>query len=691
MKAYHLLRAIVRRLRARSHVARRPLTLVRGALSELVKSFSKLINRIGLRLAAARRLRVLRALARTKQPVTLFLAPDAGLKPFFASHVILARTLMEAGYPAVILSCKGSLPSCSVKFAMQIGSTDVNDTTNAACSECRVVASRVTYDYGLTDIGLKELLDEADQAQITNLISAAADAPWSIAFDGIEFGVLCLAEVLRAQRRHAISELEAEDLALMKALAYSALSIYIAVRKFATRYNLARIAYFGDYAYYIPAQIFAARNGVSLVNVSHAYNRDIDRRYISLRPRYAVAHMLEQYDDWEKFSDRPLPANVVSDIAEGALYRLTGFGGASTYSPNWTQKGDQVLNELGLNPRLKTLVAFPSSHDEFVCVSEQMRVLGFPYGSARQPFKSQEDWLRALIDWISSRPGLQLVVRLHPRMGVGHRHSTLSSDYHLMKELFTELPSNVVVVWPESKISSYNLAEFADVALVSWSSIALEMARFGVPVVSPFERFGPFPSGDFVAFADTAEGYFEAVQTAIGRPASISSIAGAFRWTHFLHWTPLLDVSDLVPTSNYNDVPPYRAPKNKDEILDVVKGGVDIVQAKMRRLACTDEAYAAERLAVLEAMKRFVCFLIGGKDFSGETSAEHDHGQQIRLFVERDGAATLVDGKIKRRSGSVLVRRLTTLLAEAGDDPGLPRMVRASEAPENVMAQRGTT
>jgi hypothetical protein len=688
MKTYRLPSKVIHHLRAPSNLIRRLLTAMRGLLSELTGLFSRLARLIGVKWASVRRGRVLGALARTRQPVTLFLAPDAGLKPFFASHVILARTLMEAGRPAVILSCKGLLPSCSVKFAMQIGSTEANDTNNSACSECRVVASNVIYDYGLINVGLEELLDEADRTQIANLISTARETPWSIVFDDIEFGALCLAETMRAQRRHAISELEAEDVKLLTALAYSALTVYIAIKKFAARYNLARIAYFGDYAYYIPAQIFAARNRISLVNVSHAYNRDIDRRFISLRPRYAIAHMLEQTDEWERFSDRPLPAHVVSDIAEGALYRLTGFGGASTYSPNWTPKGGELFNELGLNPKARTLVAFPSSHDEFVCLSEQMRILGFSYGSTRQPFKSQEDWLRALVYWVSKRPDLQLVVRLHPRMGVGHRHSTLSSDYHLMKQLFVELPSNVVIVWPESKISSYNIAEFADVALASWSSIALELARFGVPVVASFERLGQFPSGNFIAFADTVEGYFKAVQTAIDRPARLSNITEAFRWTHFLHWTPLLDVSDLVPTSDYNDVPSYRLPRNKNEILEFMEGRINIVQTKMYRLACTDEAYAAETQAVLHAMKRVVCFLIGGKDVAAKVTNRRPDGHQVEVLVEADGTAIVIDGKMRLRGRSVLVCRLAMLIAQADEE--LSPVVSPGEVPGALVAQRGS-
>src|ERR1700686_2070506 len=146
--------------------------------------------------------------------------------------------------------------------------------------------------------------------------------------------------------------------------------------------------------------------------------------------------MLQQYDAWDSYHDRPLPASAISNIAEGALYRLTGFGGASTYSPNWKRGDDRILAELGLSSSRKTLVAYPSSNDEFTCVSEQMRVLGVHQKVWQQPFGDQDEWLKGLVRWISGRSDLQLIVRLHPRMGVGHRHATLSSDYYKMKQLF---------------------------------------------------------------------------------------------------------------------------------------------------------------------------------------------------------------------------------------------------------------
>src|SRR5262249_43487123 len=155
---------------------------------------------------------------------------------------------------------------------------------------------------------------------------------------------------------------------------------------------------------------------------SHAYNRDIDQRYLLLRPRHGMTHMLEQVDRWNDYRDIPIGAKTVATITDGALFRLRGQGGVSTYSPNWVENPGNILESLGLVPGRRTLIAYTSSTDELICNREFMRVIGNTYEQERGPFTDQIEWLRSLIGWCSKQMDLQLIVRLHPRMAASHRH-----------------------------------------------------------------------------------------------------------------------------------------------------------------------------------------------------------------------------------------------------------------------------
>jgi len=555
-----------------------------------------------------RRSRKIEAIARAGDPVTLFLSPEAGLEPFHASQVMLAKTLTDAGHAAIVLSCNGLLPICTVKFATRTEPTSWDDRHNPVCVACRAARQRTANEYELIEISLESLVDADDRALIEDVIKRFELAPSTTRYDDIEFGAIALAEVLRDRRKHGLEELDHRDIGLLVSLLRTSLAVYLGLQKLAARFNLNQIAYFGEYAYWLPAQIMAARKGYGLLALSHGYHRDIDRRLLSIRPRHYMVHAFEQIEEWESYASYPIPPRVVSEIAAGALFRLTNQGGASTYSPTWSNDSRKVFEELGLSHRRRTIVAYPSSYDEYVCISGQLKALGLAYPDRPQPFADQEAWLRQLVQWVSQRPDLQLVLRMHPRMGVGHRHSTLSSDYRKLRDVFTTVPSNVVVVWPESKISSYSLAEFADVALISWSSMGLELARFGVPVVAAFQRVGPVPLSDFIKFEVERDRYFAAVEAALDEGATIEKISGAFRWTHYLHWGSLIDVSDIVPTPDFPGVPSYRQPRQRALMLEALVKRADVTRLNMAKLDRSGAAHLSERVAIVGAIQEFVSF-----------------------------------------------------------------------------------
>jgi hypothetical protein len=543
--------------------------------------------------------------------ITLFLAPEAALEPFFASHVLLARVLKDAGHEPLLLTCEGLLPTCSAKLARMVTHT-APDEGGRICRDCRSVVNRIGRDYDLADISIESLLSEAVRADIDAIVAAHFEAPWDVVEDGIEIGRACLGEALRNQRKMSPDELNDTDKAFIRALVYSSLAVYRSVVLLAEMYDIQHIAYFGDYAFFIAPQLFAKKRGITVTNVSHAYNRDIDRRLLNLRPGHGFSHMMAQMDKWPVNGKLPIPPETIAQILDGGLYRLRGSGGASTYSPNWSQNSD-VLTQLNLPPGGKLLAVFSNSTDELLCNREILRVMGIPYAQTRNPFSTQIEWLKALIAWVAARPDLRLVIRLHPRMAKGHRHAQASSEATQMRQELSPLPPNVVVVWPESTISSYNIAEHADAILTAWSSIGLELARLGLPLVSAFQRIGPWPAGNFNMYSETQEGYFQAVEKALNRAPTMAGIRDAFRWTYCLNWTPLIDISDVTPDPDYNHVPPYRSPANRDLILKAVAESADLVDLALSKLSVTPQAIAAERAALESAMGQAFKYLLTGE------------------------------------------------------------------------------
>jgi len=107
-------------------------------------------------------------------------------------------------------------------------------------------------------------------------------------------------------------------------------------------------------------------------------------------------------------------------------------------------------------------------------------VVGDSLALGRQIFTAgMADWLAKTVRHFAQKPDFQIVVRVHPGelLGAGHPsvdivHSTLPG-----------MPPHVVVIPPDSKINTYDLIELAHVGLVYTTTVGLEMAMSGVPVV----------------------------------------------------------------------------------------------------------------------------------------------------------------------------------------------------------------
>jgi capsule polysaccharide export protein KpsC/LpsZ len=107
-------------------------------------------------------------------------------------------------------------------------------------------------------------------------------------------------------------------------------------------------------------------------------------------------------------------------------------------------------------------------------------VVGDSLALDRQVFThGMADWLAETVRGLASRPEVQLVVRVHPGEMLGAGHSSIE----IVRQVSPELPPGVVVIPPDSEINTYDLIGLAHLGLVYTSTVGLEMAMFGLPVV----------------------------------------------------------------------------------------------------------------------------------------------------------------------------------------------------------------
>jgi hypothetical protein len=107
-------------------------------------------------------------------------------------------------------------------------------------------------------------------------------------------------------------------------------------------------------------------------------------------------------------------------------------------------------------------------------------VVGDSLALGRQIFTAgMADWLAKTVRHFAQRPDYQIVVRVHPGELLGAGHPSVD----IVQSTLPDLPPHVVVIPPDSKVNTYDLIELAHLGLVYTTTVGMEMAMSGVPVI----------------------------------------------------------------------------------------------------------------------------------------------------------------------------------------------------------------
>ena len=128
--------------------------------------------------------------------------------------------------------------------------------------------------------------------------------------------------------------------------------------------------------------------------------------------------------------------------------------------------GDKARAALGLDNRPVVLLA--------------TNVLGDSLTLGRQVFsQSMAEWISRTVQYFAGRPDVQFIIRVHPGEVLTHGLSMVD----VVKQVLPKLPEHIRLIGPKDKVNTYDLIEVADLGLVYTTTVGMEMAMCGVPVI----------------------------------------------------------------------------------------------------------------------------------------------------------------------------------------------------------------
>jgi hypothetical protein len=172
---------------------------------------------------------------------------------------------------------------------------------------------------------------------------------------------------------------------------------------------------------------------------------------------------------WEACENFPLTGDQWQRVKDFFAARQ---GGAlwENFSRRWqgvASQGGKIVREL-LDLDARPIVLLPTN------------VLGDSLTLGRQIFSdSMTSWLSNTIRYFFTRDDWQFVIRVHPGEQLGWGPSV----YDLLRDIYPDLPSHIHLLPADAAVNTYDLVDAAELGLVFTTTVGMEMAMSGLPVI----------------------------------------------------------------------------------------------------------------------------------------------------------------------------------------------------------------
>lgn len=427
---------------------------------------------VGRRLHAGRLLEPrefgdLRRLAATAGPAAdggrrLLVLSFRGWSTHLSIETVVGHAVARRGWVPMFVTCGGRLPVCDVM--------PVHAAPPMPCRSCSEYATGAIGAAGFDVLKLRDVVEigpaTASARRLVAELSSVDDCARFVA-RGLALGQIVRTSVAWFLSRGSLTE-DPAVLRTYRSFLVSGLVLTEAFERVLDEVRPDRLLVLNG-RFFAEGIItaLASRRGLGWT----AYERGFRPDTIITTPGAPACDLVIPGDGARRALARPLTAAEDGELEGYLSERRRGEG---TFDKLWTtrvENPERIRRQLGLADARPLVVMFPN-------ILWDSAVVGMDLG-----FASMGDWVIAGIRWARAHPELYLVVRLHPAEVKLTNHPTLERmTDHIRREIPT-LPANVRIVPPESPISSYSLINAARVGLVYTSTVGLEMAARGIPVV----------------------------------------------------------------------------------------------------------------------------------------------------------------------------------------------------------------
>jgi hypothetical protein len=454
------------------------------------------------------------------------------------SALAVALTLRGAEVHALL--CDGSMTACAecdASLYPNLSRFVAHGPSRDLCRDCLWPAERVYGQLGLKVHRYGDWLTAEDRGDARRLAAAVPVGEIrGLVRDGLAIGEHAYAGALRFFASASLDDEPAGEAVLRRYLEAALLTVS-ATRKLLRAVGFTSAVF--THGIYVPWGIIgevARQERVTVSTWNVAYRK---RRFIfSHDDTYHHTLMNEPRSHWE--GDELTPAQD-SELMKYLKTRRDGLFDWIVFHRPSTQDPAAIATQLGVDPA-KPVIGLLTN------VSWDAQ-LHYPANA----FPNMLEWLVQTCQYFATRPDLQLLIRVHPAEISGFPPSRQPILGELRRRLPT-LASNIIVVPPESGISTYAVMSLCNSAIIYGTKMGVELTSVGMPVIVAGEAW--IRNKGLTEDASSPEEYFRILdRLPFPAPLGAAQLARARRYAYHFFFNRMIPLPIVEPKAGY---PIYR-------------------------------------------------------------------------------------------------------------------------------------
>ena len=472
----------------------------------------------------------------------------------------LAAALTFRGAEVHALLCDTAMPACAECDASLYPDLEVfaaRGPQRDLCRDCQWPAERVYGALGITVHRYSDWLAADERAEAARLARGVPyDQIEGFRLNGLAVGEHAWAGALRFFATGSLDDEPLGEAVLRRYLEAALLTAHAARRLLRTVGFTSAVFTHGIYVPWGIVGEVARQERVHVSTWNVAYRK---RRFIfSHDDTYHHTLMNEPREHWENLQLSPAQEEellkYLSSRREG-LFDWIVFHRPSRQDPA------EIARRLGVDPARPVIGLLTN-------VSWDAQ-LHYPANA----FPSMLEWLVGTCEYFARRPDLQLLIRVHPAEISGFP----PSRQPILAELRRRLPvlaPNILVVPPESGMSTYALMSLCNAAVIYGTKMGVELTSVGLPVVVAGEAW--IRNKGLTHDASTPEEYFRILDRLPfeGRLGP-AQVARARRYAWHFFFNRMIPLPFIAPKAGY---PIYRLQLERlEQLMPGQSAGLDTI------------------------------------------------------------------------------------------------------------------